>query len=93
MNLDWLGILLQLLNVVEDVTGEQLPRYESGKVLMPESNSAKVALQQLSPVDISNALLQAACKADPTLHSALVVAAINCQAPDKARLVDALKGI
>lgn len=90
---DWLPIILQLLNVIEDAAGVQFPRYESGKILMPESQSLKQVLGTLSAHDISNSLLVAACKADPALHSALTVAAINCQEADKARLFTALKGV
>ncbi len=92
--LDWIAILLQLLNIAEEAAGTQFPRFDSdGKMLLPESQSSKLALRMLDPHGVGNALFVAACKADPTLHAAVSVAALNCQDADKARLLDALKGV
>ena len=92
MEVDWLNIVLQVINIAEDAAGMQFPRFDaSGKLLMPESQSAKLAVSMLDKRDVANALLLAACKADATLHSALTVAALNCSDQDKSRLLDALK--
>ena len=55
--LDWLAILLQLLNIAEEAAGTQFPRFDSdGKMLLPESQSAKLALRMLDTHGVGNAL-------------------------------------
>jgi hypothetical protein len=88
--LAWLETVLALVNKVETTIG-QLPRFEGGKLLMPESQSAKVAAALLDPAEAANALVKAACQADPTLHSALTVAMFNTQNTDQRRLRAALQ--
>ena len=91
--MNWLQTVLQVLNLVEDAIG-YLPRFdENGKMLMPENPALPALLELTQTPEVANALFVAACRADHTLHSAVTVAALNCQDADKARLLDALKGI
>ena len=89
--LAWLETVLTLVNKVERAVG-QLPRFENGKLLMPESQSAIVAASLLDPAEVANELLQAACKADPTLHSAVAIAMLNVKDADHRRIKAALGG-
>lgn len=88
--LAWLVTVLDLIGKVESTVG-QLPRFEGGKLLMPEGQSAKVAAKLIDPAEVANALMKAACLADPTLHSAIVVAMYNVQSADHRRLRAALQ--
>ena len=88
--LGWLSAVLEVVNKVEAVIGE-LPRFAGGKLIMPESQSLKVAAGLLDPAEVANSLLSAAVAADPTLHSALHIAALNSQGLDRQRLQAALK--
>lgn len=88
--LAWLNAVIVIINRVEASIG-QLPRFDGGKLIMPESQSLKVAIGLLDPAEVANALLQAACAADPTLNSALHVAALTCLDQDQRRLKAALK--
>lgn len=90
--LGWLSAVLEVVNKVEAVIGE-LPRFAGGKLIMPESQSAKVAASMVDPASIANALLQSACKADPMLHSAIAVAMANTQGQDHRRIKAAIDGV
>lgn len=89
--LAWLDAVLAVVNKVESTIG-QLPRFADGKLLMPESQSAVVASRLIDPADVANQLLQAACKADPELHSAVAIAMLNVQGADHNRIKAALGG-
>jgi len=86
----WLNAVIAIVNRVEASIG-QLPRFDGGRLIMPESQSLKVAIGLLDPAEVANLLLQAACAADPTLHSALHVAVLTCMDQDQRRLKAALK--
>lgn len=88
--LAWLETVLAIVNKVESTVG-QLPRFEDGKLLMPESQSAKVAAQLIDSAEVANALLRAACDADAELESAISIAMLNSQGPDRRRLEVALR--
>lgn len=91
--MNWLQTVLQVLNLVEDAIG-YLPRFdENGKMLMPENPALPVLMELTQTPEVANALFVAACRADPTLHSAVSVAALNCSEQDKHRLLSALKGV
>lgn len=93
VEVNWLQTVLQVLNLVEDAIG-YLPRFDgNGKMVMPENPALPALLELTQTPEVANALFAAACHADPTLHSAVTVAALNCQEPDKARLLAALKGV
>lgn len=83
--LAWLNAVIAIINRVETSIG-QLPRFEGGKLLMPESQSLKAAISLVDPAEMANALLKAACAADPELHSALHVAMLNSVGRDYRRL-------
>lgn len=83
--LAWLNAVIVLINRVEASIGH-LPRFDGGKLIMPESQSLKVAIGLLDPAEVANALLKAACAADPELHSALHVAMLNSAGLDYRRL-------
>ena len=51
--LGWLSAVLEVVNKVEAVIGE-LPRFAGGKLIMPESQSAKVAASMVDPASIAN---------------------------------------
>ena len=87
--LGWLSAVIAIVNKLEDAIG-QLPRFEDGKLIMPESQSLKVAAGLIDPAEVANSLLSAAVAADPTLHSALHIAALNSQGVDRQRLQAAL---
>lgn len=88
--LGWLSAVIAIVNKIESATG-QLPRFFHGKLIMPESQSLKVAAGLIDPAEVANALLSAAVAADPTLHSALHIAALNSQGVDRQRLQAALE--
>ena len=89
--LAWLEAVLVIVDKVEATVG-QLPRFgDDGKLLMPESQSAQVAAKLIDPAEIANALLRAACDADPSIESAISIAALNSQGPDRRRLEAALR--
>ena len=90
--LGWLSAVIAIVNKLEDAIG-QLPRFEGGKLIMPESQSLKVAASMVDPASIANALLQSACKADPVLHSAIAVAMANTQGQDHRRIKAAIDGV
>ena len=90
--LGWLSAVLAIVNKLEDAIG-QLPRFEDGKLIMPESQSLKVAAGLLDPAEVANALLQSACKAAPVLHSAIAVAMANTQGQDHRRIKAAIDGV
>jgi plasmid replication initiation protein len=87
--LAWLEAVLALIAKVEAATG-QLPRFDGGKLIMPESESAKVAARLIDPAEAANALLQAACVADSELYNALTVAMLNSAGRDYRRLKAAM---
>ena len=89
--LKWLPIVLGLLDDLRMVVGELPQRDADGRILMPASSSLAVAAK-LHAGDIGDRLLQAACAADPSLHSAVSVAKLNAQRPDRERLAKALRG-
>jgi hypothetical protein len=88
--LTWLDTVITVVAKVEDAIG-QLPRFDDGKLLMPESQAAVVAARLLDPAEIANMLLRAACDADPELESAISIAALNSQGLDRRRLEAALR--
>lgn len=91
-NIDWVAIVLQIVHLIEESVGMNLPRFDGdGKLLMPESNSSREALELLDKSAVADALLQAACAADPSLHAAISVAALNAKDQDHTRLMGALK--
>ena len=81
----WLNAVIAIINRVEASIG-QLPRFDGGKLIMPESQALKVAIGLLDPAEVANLLLQAACAADPELHSAIHVAMLNSAGRDYRRL-------
>jgi hypothetical protein len=88
--LGWLSAVIAIVNKLEGAIG-QLPRFEDGKLIMPESESLKVAAGLIDPAEVANSLLSAAAAADPALHSALHIAALNSQGADRKRIQAALK--
>jgi len=88
--LGWLSAVIAIVNKLEGAIG-QLPRFEDGKLIMPESESLKVAAGLIDPAEVANSLLSAAAAADPALHSALHIAALNSQGTDRKRIQAALK--
>ena len=88
--LGWLSAVIAIVNKLEGAIG-QLPRFEDGRLIMPESESLKVAAGLIDPAEVANSLLSAAVAADPALHSALHIAALNSQGPDRKRIQAALK--
>ena len=88
--LGWLSAVIAIVNKLEGAIG-QLPRFEDGKLIMPESESLKVAAGLIDPAEVANSLLSAAVAADPALHSALHIAALNSQGTDRNRIQAALK--
>ena len=88
--LGWLSAIIAIVNKLEGAIG-QLPRFEDGRLIMPESESLKVAAGLIDPAEVANSLLSAAVAADPALHSALHIAALNSQGADRKRIQAALK--
>ena len=86
--LEWLPVVLDLLEKLRVIVGD-LPTHENGRLMMPKS-SALVAAAQLDPAAVGNVLLAAACKADPSLHSAISIARLNAQGADARRIAAAL---